>query len=145
MTSDLSMNLVDMMAATMDVRGSQIGSGILIPYEANARAAILATVANFSPFAFYDVDELPDVIPFDQEFEPGAYPYTILRQLLDLYPYYDMYYSPDGVFTVKPIPTGIGDDVLVDKSFMDQIIISERRSGSMRNIKNTTEIWGSGT
>lgn len=141
-TSELSMNLVDMMAATMDVRGSQIGSGILIPYEANARAVILATVANFSPFAFYDADELPDVIPFDQEFEPGAYPYTILRQLLDLYPYYDMYYSPDGVFTVKPIPTGIGDDVLVDKSFMDQIIISERRSGSMRNIKNTTEIWG---
>ncbi|MDD4279653.1 MAG: DUF5048 domain-containing protein [Candidatus Sumerlaeales bacterium] len=141
-TSDLSMNLVDMMAATMDVRGSQIGSGILIPYEANARAAILATVANFSPFAFYDADELPDVIPFDQEFEPGAYPYAILRQLLDLYPYYDMYYSPDGVFTVKPIPTGIGDDVLVDKAFMDQIIISERRSGSMRNIKNTTEIWG---
>jgi hypothetical protein len=96
----------------------------------------------FSPFKFYDVVEFPDVIPFDQEFSGGVYPYAILRQILDLFPYYDMYYDTEGTFTVKAIPTGIGDSVLVDKSFMDKIIISERRSGTMRNIKNTTEIWG---
>ena len=141
-TNELSMNLVDMMAATADVRGSQIGSAVLIPYESNVRTALIATIARFSPFAFYDVDELPDTIPFDQEFSSGAYPYAILKQLLDLFPTYQMYYSNDGIFTVKPIPTGIGSAPLVDKTFMDKIIISERRSGSLRNIKNTTEIWG---
>lgn len=141
-TSELSLNLVDMMAATTDVRGSQIGSAVLIPYESNVRAALIATVARFSPFAFYNVDELPDVIPFDQEFSSGTYPYTILKQLLDLFPTYEMYYSNDGIFTVKPIPTGFGDALLVDKAFMDKIIISEHRTGSLRNIKNTTEIWG---
>lgn len=140
--NELSMGLVDMMAATTEVRGSQIGFPVLFPYESNVRDALITTVAMFSPFRFYNVVEFPDVIPFDQEFSGGVYPNAILRQILDLFPYYDMYYDTDGTFTVKPIPTGIGDSVLVDKSFMDKIIISERRSGTMRNIKNTTEIWG---
>lgn len=141
-TNDLTLALMDMMSAATDARGSQIGSSLLIPYEANVRNSLIATVARFSPFVQYDVAVFPDVIPFDQEFSQGTYAYNILKQILDLFPYYEMFYSPAGVFTVKQIPTHIGDALFVDKTFMDEIIIKENRSGKLGNIKNTTEIWG---
>ena len=141
-TNDLTLSLVDMMAAATDVRGSQIGSTVLVPYEANVRNALIATVARFSPFVRYDVVEFPDVIPYDQEFDVGTYAHAILSQIVGLFPYYEMYYSADGYFTVKQIPTGIGDPLLVDKTFMDAILIKENRTGRLGNIKNSTEIWG---
>ena len=141
-TNDLSLSLMDMMAAATDARGSQIGSSLLIPYGSNVRNSLIATVARFSPFVQYDVAELPDVVPFDQEFEPGSYAHAILKKLVDLFPYYEMYYSPTGVFTVKKIPTHIDEPLFVDKSFMDEIIIKENRTGKLGNIKNSTEIWG---
>ena len=141
-TNDLTLSLVDMMAAATDVRGSQIGSTVLVPYEANVRNALIATVARFSPFIRYDVAEFPDVIPYDQEFDVGTYAHAILSQIVSLFPYYEMYYSADGYFTVKQIPTGIGDSLLVDKTFMDAILIKENRTGRLGNIKNSTEIWG---
>ena len=141
-TNDLTLSLMDMMSAATEARGSQIGASVLIPYEANVRNALIATVARYSPFISYDVAELPDVMPYDQEFEPGTYAYTILKQIIGLFPYYEMYYSSDGIFTVKQIPTHIGDALFVDKTFMDAIIIKENRSGKLGNIKNATEIWG---
>lgn len=141
-TNDLTLSLMDMMSAATDARGSQIGSSLLIPFEANVRNSLIATVGKFSPFIQYDVAEFPDVIPFDQEFEPGTYAHTILKQILDLFPYYEMYYSPAGVFTVKQIPTHMGDPLFVDKAFMDAVIIKENRLGKLGNIKNSTEIWG---
>ena len=141
-TKELTLNLLDVMAATTEARGSQIGSAILIPYEANVRNALISTIARFSPFKRYDVAEFPDVIPFDQEFARGTYPHAILRQILDLFPYYEMYYTTDGYFTVKPIPVSAADPVVVDETFMDAIVIKESKGGSLRNIKNTTEIWG---
>ena len=141
-TNDLTLSLMDMMSAATDARGSQIGSSLLIPFESNVRNSLIATVGRFSPFIQYDVAEFPDVIPFDQEFEPGTYAHTILKQILSLFPYYEMYYSPAGVFTVKQIPTHMDDPLFVDKAFMDAVIIKENRSGKLGNIKNSTEIWG---
>lgn len=141
-TNDLTLSLMDMMSAATEVRGSQIGSSVLIPYGSNVRNALIATVARFSPFIRYDVAEFPDVIPYDQEFEAGLYAHNVLKQVLDLFPYYEMFYSPDGVFTVKQIPTHIGDPLFLDKTFMDSILIKENRTGRLGNIKNATEIWG---
>jgi hypothetical protein len=141
-TNELTLSLLDMMAGLTDSRGSQIGRQLLIPYESNVRTAMIAIVARFSPFVRYNVAEFPDVIPYDLEFPVGAYAHTILKQIIDLFPYYQMYYSPTGYFTVAQIPTSIGDPLFVDKTFMDAIIIKETRSGKLGNIKNTTEIWG---
>lgn len=141
-TNELTLSLMDMMSAATESRGSQIGSTVIIPYESNVRNALIATVARFSPFKKYDVDEFPDVIPYDQEFERGTYAYNILKQIISLFPYYEMYYSPTGYFTVKQIPTGINDPLFLDKDFMDAIIIKENRSGRLGDIRNSTEIWG---
>jgi hypothetical protein len=145
-TQQLSLSLVDMMAAMTSARGSQVGgSGLMIPYESNARDAIIATVAQFSPFHQYDVAELPDVIPYDLEFESTVYPFDILKTILDLWPQYQMYYTPQGVFTVSLIPTGIGDPVVLDETVMDKLLAAsntEQRSNSYSDVRNTTEIFG---
>jgi hypothetical protein len=47
-----------------------------------------------------------------------------------------------GVFTVKEIPDSIDDPVEVTVDVMDEILISESRSNSFKNVKNTTEIFG---
>jgi hypothetical protein len=132
-----------MMAAATEVLGNQIGgAGIFIPAETNARSALIATVAQFSPFVAYDVDELPDTIPYDLEYEADVYPYQILKAIMDLFPLYQMYYSQSGVFTVKRIPDGIDDEVVLDETVLDIILKSESRSNSHKDIKNTTEIFG---
>jgi hypothetical protein len=142
-TQELTLSLVDMMAAATEVLGNQIGgSGIFIPAETNARSALIATVAQFSPFVAYDVDELPDTIPYDLEYEADVYPYQILKAIMDLFPLYQMYYSQSGVFTVKRIPDGIDDEVVLDETVLDIILKSESRSNSHKDIKNTTEIFG---
>lgn len=139
---ELALSLVDMMAAATESRGSQIESKTLIPYNVNVRNAFIATISAFSPFSFYNVIEFPDTVPYDIIVDAGAYPIQLLQKLLELYPYYQHYYSVDGRYTVESIPTGIGDSVYIDHTVMDELYISERRSNSFSSVKNTTEIWG---
>lgn len=40
------------------------------------------------------------------------------------------------------MPTGYGDANFLDETVLDDLIISEERSGVVGNIKNSTEIWG---
>lgn len=142
-TQEVDMSLVDMMSASTESRGSPIGgAGLTIPAESNARLALIATVAAFSPFKAYNVVELPDTIPYDLEFEPDTYPYQILKTIMDFFPLYQMYYSTTGVFTVDAIPDGIGDDPVLGETVTDVILVSESRSNSYRDVKNTTEIFG---
>lgn len=141
-TNELHLNLVDIMAVATQSRGNQIGSDVTIPYESNMRNAIIAFVARFLPFKLYDVTNFPNTVPYDQEFSLGIYPYDVLNQLVSLYPYYEQYYSTDGVYTVKEIPTGINEEIFLDKTILDDLIMSEERSGTLGKIKNSTEIWG---
>lgn len=141
-TNDLTLNLLDLMCTGTSARGNQIGTDVIIPMDSNVRNSIISVVSRFLPFKRYDVCEFEDTVPYDLEFAAGIYPYDILNQLMTLYPYYEMYYDIDGVFTVKQVPTGISEPVLLDETVMNDLIISEGRSGNLGNIKNTTEIWG---
>lgn len=142
-TQELQLSLVDMMSALREERGSQIGgSPTFIPYGSNVRSAIIATVAKYTKFSFFDVPEFPDVIPYDLEFDIGVYPYEILRTILSLFPTYQHFYSPEGVYVVSEIPTGISDTVFADASVMDSLLIGESRSNDFSGVRNITEVWG---
>ena len=139
---ELVLSLVDMMASATSCRGSQIGTDVMIPYNSNLRGAIQAFVARTLPFKRSDVQDFGRTVPYDQEFTAGIYPYEVLNQLVTLYPYCEQYYSIDGIYTVKEIPTGLNDPIFLDETVLDDLIISEERSGVLGNIKNSTEIWG---
>jgi len=139
----LSLPLVDMMACTTEKRGSQInGYGLTIPAGENIRDALISVITSFTPFHEYNIAEFEDTIPYDLEFGIGVYPYEVLKTILALYPTYEMCYSPEGVFTVAEIPTAIEDEVFLDETVIDALIISETRDSSFSEVRNTTEIIG---
>ncbi len=142
--SELTLTLVDMMAYATSQRGSQIGYDTEIPYESNVRNALLAVIARYMPVVMKqgEVEEFPDVVPYDLEFSAGAYPYEIMSELLDLFPWYEQYYDVDGTYHAKKMPMAIGEDVVLGPEQIDDLIISEERRFDFSGIKNTTEIWG---
>lgn len=141
-TRAMSLSLVDLMAMGTSARGNQIGYQVKIPYETDIPEALAAVVSRFMKTKGTSIDEFPDVIPYDLVSNVGDYPYDILDMILSLFPYYEHYYDSEGIYHVHVIPMHIDEDVFLDKDVMDDLIISEERSSSMSNIKNSTEIWG---
>jgi hypothetical protein len=142
-TQDLTMPLIDMMACTTEQRGSKInGYGLKILAGANVRSSLISIIESFTPFHQYNIPEFTDTIPYDLEFGIGIYPYEALKTILGLWPEYEMYYDPDGVFTVAKIPTLIDDEVFLDSDVINALLIKEDRSSSFSPVKNTTEIIG---
>lgn len=141
-TRKMTVSLVDLMAYGTSARGSQIGLGVFIGYGSNATDALGAFVARYMKLKFLDIDEFPDVIPYDQTFDRGTYPIDVMKKIVSLYPTYEQFYGTDGYYHVHEIPTRIEDECLLDETVLDDLIISEKPSGSLSSIKNTTEIWG---
>lgn len=141
-TQEVKLSLMDLMASLTSDRGSQMGLEMLIPAGSNVRNSIIAIVTSFSPFKRYNVCEFDDVIPYDLIINAGSYPYDALKEILNLFPTYEMFYDKEGIFTVQKIPTKIEDAIDLGKDILDNTIIKYGDSVKMSNIKNTTEIWG---
>lgn len=144
-SQEIRISLVDLMASLMAERGSQMGVGMLIPAGSNMKGALAAIVAEFSPYKRYSIPEFEDTVPYDIEVPLGAYPFDALKELLNLFPYYEMFYDAEGVFTVQEIPTKISDPVDIGDDILDELLLSENTESASVNfsdVKNTTEIWG---
>lgn len=141
-TQEIQLSLVDLMSTLTDIRGYQLGSDHVIPYDSNIKHAMQAVIGDYAVFKRNDIIDFPDVVPYDIVTESGGYPYDILKQMLDLYPQYEMYYSADGTFTVDEIPTKVSDPIDIDYDVIDDMLISTSETADFSLIKNTTEIWG---
>lgn len=141
----IQLNLVDLMASMTESRGSQIGSDTSIPATAqgvNVRNVLINIISEFAEFKRYTIPQFEDTLPYDLDFGNGIYPIEMLKKVLDLFPYYEMFYDESGIFTVQMIPTKIEDPIDIDYTILDDCIISESRNNNFSDIKNTTEIWG---
>ena len=142
-TSQLNLSLADLMASVTEHRGSQIGSEITIPMGESMQSALQEAVIEFFPFTFADVTDFAgETIPYDLEFPRGSYPYEIAKKIIDLYPGYEHYYSPDGAYIAKAVPMSDSGDIALTADQMGQILISENGKSSPQDIKNVTEVWG---
>jgi len=139
---NVNLSLVDLMGYLTENRGSQLGHDHMVEVDSNVRNAIRATIAEYSPFKRTSVPEFEDTVPYDITVNMGGYPIEILKTLLNLYPYYEMFYDKDGVFIVQEIPTKISDPIDLPKEVVNEILISEDRSIDFSKVKNTTEVWG---
>ena len=83
-----------------------------------------------------------NAIPYDQEFNAGCNILSILTAFRDLYPNYEMYFDEDGVFVCKMIPSCYDDDIMIDNSFLQKILISENTSIDLTKVRNICEVWG---
>ncbi len=141
-TKELSLTLTDLMGMLNSERGSQIGTPVEIPMDSVVSSQLEAIIARWSLLKRTDVEEFPDVIPYDLEFQEGTYPYEILKTTLDLFPWYEQYIDVDGVYHAGQIPMRMSDPCLLSADDINDLIISENRSIDFSQIKNSTEIWG---
>lgn len=142
-TQEVKLNLVDLIASITEERGSQVGTPVKILEGSVVKTVIKDIIALYSPYKRSDnVCDFDDTIPYDLETDQGVYPIDILRQIMELFPYYEMFYDEDGIFTTQQIPIETDSPIDISKEIMDQILISESKSVDFSQIKNTTEIWG---
>ena len=82
-------------------------------------------------------------IPFDQEFSAGCSVLSILITFRDLYPNYEMFFDlENNTFICQMIPSCYEDDIILDNSFLQKVLISENTSVDMTTVRNICEVWG---
>ena len=84
-----------------------------------------------------------NAIPFDQEFSSGCSVLSILTTFRDLYPNYEMFFDmADNTFICQLKPMRYEDDVCLDNSFLQRVLVSENTSVDMTTVRNICEVWG---
>ena len=86
--------------------------------------------------------EVWNSIPYDLEFSSGCSVLSILIELRDLYPNYQIYFDENGTFCCNLIPSLYEDDVILKNDFIKKILISESSSVDLTSIRNIVEVWG---
>ena len=84
-----------------------------------------------------------NTVPYDLEFSSGCSVLDIINELRDLYPNYECYMDIDNNFCCNMIPSCYEDDIMLNNSYMQKIIISENTTVDFTQVKNVVEIWGS--
>lgn len=84
-----------------------------------------------------------NTIPFDQEFSAGCSVLSILTTFRDLYPNYEMFFDMENnTFICQMIPSCYEDDIYIDNSFLQRVLISENTTIDMTTVRNICEVWG---
>ena len=81
-------------------------------------------------------------VPYDLEFGAGTTYYDVWSKLNGLYNYWEFFFDEEGTFVWRKLPTGYGEDVILNDAVIKPLIVSESLSDSFQNIYNATEIWG---
>lgn len=139
-------------------------TGEVIKYHV-IRDAVMETLRNLAGITDYRIDDmgehraLPDfnrnwlqyrsenvtwnAIPYDLEFASGCSVLSILTTFRDLYPNYEMFFDMDtNTFICQLKPTCYEDDIFLDNSFLQRVLISENTSVDMTTVRNICEVWG---
>lgn len=139
-------------------------TGEVIQYN-TIRNAIIETLENLAQITNHRIDDIgnhnamPDynenwtqyrqenetwnAIPYDQEFSCGCSVLSILTTFRDLYPNYEMFFDMESnTFVCQLKPMCYEDDIFLDNSFIQRVLISESTSVDMTAVRNICEVWG---
>lgn len=84
-----------------------------------------------------------NAIPYDLEFSCGCSVLSILTTLRDLYPNYEMFFDMDTNDFINQLrPMCYDDDLFLDNSFLQKVLISENTSVDITTVRNICEVWG---
>lgn len=140
---------LDMMSLfTGDRDGYIEGSTTVIPQGSSVREAIISTITQFGNIRNYIVEECQmrngeiQEVPIDIQLTNGVTIFSILQQLRDILPYYQIYFDTDGVFHYEQIPTEEDEPVVADDDVIMENLTSEQVITDFKNIKNVIEVYG---
>lgn len=91
--------------------------------------------------SYRNQNDLWNTIPYDLEFSAGTNVASILIELRDLYPNYELYFDRD-VLVGGMIPSNEYDPIMIDNDQIQSLLISENTTTSLIDVKNICEVWG---
>lgn len=159
----ISFDGVDLMAMMTGLRNGYIAElasedVTAIPIGSNVRNAIIAilTECGFTRYLVSECINYPSMdsegnpigeeyiqeVPYDMEFEQGSTWYDVLKGLVEILPYYQIYFDADGVFHYELIPSFDSDPVMIDDTIWAENVISEEISVDFEGVKNAVEVYG---
>ena len=140
-SSTLSFQCLDLMSYLNGTLGGELKDiKIKIEAENNIRNVIISLLEECNIIE-YNIVDMNNLIPYDKEYSSTTY-YEIIKELLDLYAGYEMYFDNDGVFTIAQIPTCEYDDNIIDDTIIEPLLISQSGSFSYENIYNHIKVYG---
>lgn len=157
-THTISFEGVDLMARLTGLRNGYIGGLasddiVSIPVGSSVKDAITAiiTECGFTKYLISDCinygeteDDAQYVqeVPYDMEFAQGSTWYDVLIGLVNILPYYQIYFDIDGTFIYEPIPMYASDPIMIDDDLWKDNVISEEITVDFENVKNAVEVYG---
>lgn len=142
-THTLSLSCSDLMCMLNGDKGGQIEGLTNTISEGSYTRDVMISLLGDAGITKYCVDDIGKTIPYDLEYSVGTTYYDILKEIIELYAGYEMFFDTDGTFIVQAIPTCKNDNNVLDEKIINPLVISEESSKSFNNIYNVTEIWGS--
>lgn len=139
--SSLSIQCLDLMSSLNGTLGGEIkDQKIKIEVENNIRDVIISILKECG-ITEYNICEINNILPYDKEYSSTTY-YSIIKELLDLYAGYEMYFDVDGIFTIDKIPTCQYDENIIDDTIIEPLLISQSGSFSYESIYNHIKVYG---
>lgn len=147
-THTLAISGIDMMAKLTGMRngylsGTQGGVSYKIPAGSNIKNAVKSTFAlgGFDNILIKEFTPTPTV-PNDIIISVGNTIYSMLRELIDINSFYQMYFDVNGLPHVDKIPSGDNESVMVNDEIWSKTLIQYTRDISFEEVKNTIEVYG---
>lgn len=148
-TKTLSLTCLDLMCLLNDSRNGQLDE-----YKRKLKAgedirSIIISLLNQAGINHYYIEfgingEVYNTfeLPYDKDYEAGTTVYTIINDLITLYPGTQMYFDLNGVFNIRSEPMGKDEICMLNNEILSQIVIEETASSSLSNVYNKIIIWG---
>lgn len=141
LTHTLSLSCQDMMCLLNGtINGNMSEMKIKIVAGENIRDTFISLLNEIKIKKYLLVDIDKD-IPYDLEFSGVTY-YEILKEILELYPGYEMFFDINGTFILKKLSTGDDDDNLINDEIIQPLLISDNGSFSFSGIYNHIKVYG---
>ncbi len=90
----------------------------------------------------YRIDDIYEVVPYDQTLSSNLTYYNILEQLISLYSDIEMFFDTDGVLVFRHIPTVDEDSISLSNQVLQPLVIDEEYKEDLTTFYNVTEVWG---
>lgn len=138
----LSLSCSDLMCTLNGDRGGSVkGLSIKIPAGSYIREVLISLLED-AGVTKYQIEDIGHEIPYDLEYSAEITYYEILKEIVELYAGYEMFFDLDGTFVVQKIPTTENDIAILDSKTINPLVISESTDSTFNNIYNSTQIWG---
>jgi len=145
----LSLTCLDMMCLLNDSRSGQIPDyQRTILKGTNARAVIISLLEGVGITRYFIEFNINNnvlstfSIPYDMVYNAGSNVYTMIKDIVSLYPGTQMYFSLDGTFIINAIPTKENEINILTDDIIQPILINEQLTTFLSNVYNHVKIYG---